>query len=215
MFAHSFSHRSGLALAATLMAFGAHAFTPGVEIVAPTGTQYVDQFPSAVNVTLNLSVYNPSGGCVTNGIKALTVAAQHTDDPDSTLIHTSASNPINNASQLCPAPYSFVWNVPKPGSYSLVVTATHGNDDGTENAVVEFLALAVEHPAPPAVANTYINATPIYKSTSGKKRGCVISKIAENHAKESKYGDKGGPYDLSSIKADVDELYGNGTCPVK
>lgn len=215
MLTNPFMYRSALALAVGLMAFGAHAFDPSIEIVEPKGTQFVNQFPYTINVKLNLTVTNSAGNCVTNGIKSLTIDAQHTDDPDPTLIHTSTNDPIDNDSQLCPAPYSFTWNVAKPGSYSLVVTAYHGKDDGTESAVVQFLALDVEHPAPPAVANAYINETPAYKSASGKKRGCVISKIAENHAKESKYGNKGGPYLQAGIVADVDELYGNGTCPLK
>jgi hypothetical protein len=75
--------------------------------------------------------------------------------------------------------------------------------------------LAVEYPAPPAVANAYINSDPTYKSAPGKKRGCIISKVAEKHAKWSDdpyygYGPKGGPYDEEAIMQDVDIYYAGG-----
>ncbi|MDA8484384.1 hypothetical protein NNO07_15015 [Pseudomonas resinovorans] len=204
-----------VALLAALLATSSHAFEPTIQVVEPNGTQYVAGFPALVNVGLSISVFNPQGRCLTNAIKSLSVDAQHTDDSEPTTIHASLQNPINNDPVLCPAPYNFQWSVPKPGSYNLVVTATHGNDDGTTSTVVEFLMLAVEFPAPPAVANAYINGTPDYKSASGKKRGCVISKIAENHAKDSKYGPKGGPYNEPAVISDVNEYYSNGSCPAK
>ncbi|MDH4583803.1 hypothetical protein E8F20_18270 [Pseudomonas sp. BN415] len=204
-----------VAVLTALLTSASHAFEPSIEIVEPSGTQYVSGFPALVNVGLNISVFNSQGACLTNAIKSLVVDAQHADAADPTTIHTSLTNPFNNNPALCPAPYSFQWSVPGPGTYSLVATATHGRDDGFESAIVEFLMLAVEFPAPPAVANTYINGIPDYKSASGKKRGCVISKIAENHAKDSKYGPKGGPYSEPMITADVDEYYANGACPAK
>jgi hypothetical protein len=75
--------------------------------------------------------------------------------------------------------------------------------------------LAVEYPAPPAVANAYINSDPTYKAAPGKKRGCIISKVAEKHAKWSDdpyvgYGPKGGPYIEEAIEADVDYYMSNG-----
>ncbi|MDT4840645.1 hypothetical protein FQZ97_744730 [compost metagenome] len=204
-----------VAMLTALLATSTHAFEPTIQIVEPNGTQYVAGFPALVNVGLTMSMYNPRGNCMTNAINTLSVDAQHSDDSEPTTIHTSLQNPVNNDPVICPAPYNFQWSVPKPGSYNLVVTAAHGNDDGTTSTVVEFLMLAVEYPAPPAVANAYINGTPDYKSASGKKRGCVISKIAENHAKDSKYGPKGGPYNEPAITADVNDYYSNGTCPAR
>ena len=75
----------------------AFAFTPTVEITEPSGIHYVAGFPASVNVTLSLSVFNTSNNnCITNGIKSITVNAQHGDDP-ATTIHTSSSDPINNS----------------------------------------------------------------------------------------------------------------------
>lgn len=102
--------------------------------------------------------------------------------------------------------------------YPIEVNANkNGPNDVCETAqfvVLEFLA--VEFKAPPALANEYLNSDPYYSSLSGKRRGCVISKIADHHAKESKYGPKGGDgvaypgvgYDLAAIRADVDLYFG-------
>lgn len=211
--------RRNLLGAAFLSAFSipcAFAFTPTVEITEPSGIHYVAGFPANVNVTLSLSVFNTSNNnCITNGIKSITVNAQRGDDP-ATTIHTSSSDPINNSTQLCPAPYGFNWSVAAPGSYTLLVTVKHGNDTGVDTETVEFLMLTVEYPAPPAVANAYINSVPLYKSASGKKRGCIISKIAEKHAKlageQGGYGAKGGPYDEPAIRQDVDLYYAGAGC---
>jgi hypothetical protein len=104
--------------------------------------------------------------------------------------------------------------------YPIEVTANKsGPNDVCETAqfvVLEFLA--VEFKAPPALANEYLNSDPYYSSLSGKRRGCVISQVANHHAKESKYGPKGGDgvtypgvgYDLVAIRADVDFYFGSG-----
>ena len=67
---------------------------------------------------------------------------------------------------------------------------------------VAYALMAVEFPAPPSVGNAYLNTLP-KSSVSAKKRGCVISMIAGNHAQLNKYGPKGGPYDESLIRSDA------------
>jgi hypothetical protein len=74
-------------------------------------------------------------------------------------------------------------------------------------------SVEVEFKAPPAIANEYIND--FYRHLAPKNRGCVVSKIAQNHAKEVKYGPKGGDaelwpgtgYDVVLIKAHVDYYF--------
>jgi hypothetical protein len=57
--------------------------------------------------------------------------------------------------------------------------------------------ISMEWKAPPAFANEYINDTQNYRdNASGGVRGCIISQIAHHHAKEEKYGPKGGDGDL-------------------
>jgi hypothetical protein len=57
------------------------------------------------------------------------------------------------------------------------------------------------HGAPPAVANAYIDGDAFLKALSGRKRGCIISKIAEQQARFAAYGPQGGPYDEGAIRA--------------
>jgi hypothetical protein len=203
------------AVAAAFCTPTAFAHAPTVDIVSPTsGVHYVPGFPVSVPLTLRLEHRNEQNdNCTMNAISNMKVTAQLGTDTAVTLYD---ANPTTGAGNTCPTDITFDWSVAAPGSYTLLVTTRHGNDYGTDQEEnIEFLMLAVEYPAPPAVANAYINANPYYKSGSGKKRGCIISKIAEGHAKYEKYGDKGGPYDVYLIHSDVNELFGNGTCPVK
>jgi hypothetical protein len=57
------------------------------------------------------------------------------------------------------------------------------------------------HRPPPAVANAYINGDAFLKALSGRKRGCIISKIVEQQARFSAYGPEGGPYDENAVRA--------------
>lgn len=72
--------------------------------------------------------------------------------------------------------------------------------------------LNAEYPAPPAVANAYIKDNPAVLA-SKKQHGCVISQIADEHAKYSTFRPKGGPYNTEMIEAYV--VVFASTCPVK
>lgn len=214
---------TGFALATTLAAPIAQAHAPDVTIVEPSGTHTVNGFPTPVTVKLKLSHINPNNAsnCQLDSIQNLTVSARHADDDDHVVILPPVDPALSDDPTLpfCTAYYSFTWQVPKAGSYDLLVSTRHGgcpdcsaSDTETD---IEFFMLSVEYPAPPAVANAYINSTPHYKSAPGKKRGCIISKIAEKHAKMSDdlffgYGPKGGPYDEDTIMLDVDNYYLGG-----
>jgi hypothetical protein len=198
-----------LALAGPLFAgaaFAAHS--PVLEVAGPTGIVEVAGFPTNVTVTLNLSLVNTTNGnCQSNAIQDLAVTAQHSSDLEPTTIHTNAE-PLDNDPQICPAAYSFGWTVPAAGEYTLVISARHGNEDGTVSEEVEFHLVAVEYPAPPAIAHAYINSTPALKSLNGKKRGCIISEIAKLHGQQEAFGAKPGPYDEALIRVTVDSHAG-------
>ena len=210
----------GSAIAAALSMPYAFAHAPSVEIASPSGTQYVQGFPALVPVTLQLSHLNPNNGnCQVDAISSLKITAQHADENAPSVIHENADPTLtaDPALPFCTATYVFDWSVPQPGSYTLLLTTKHGNTEATDiEENIEFFMLAVEYPAPPAVANAYINSMPLYKAASGKKRGCIISKVAEKHAKWSDdefygYGPKGGPYDEDAIEYDVDLYYAGGS----
>jgi hypothetical protein len=70
--------------------------------------------------------------------------------------------------------------------------------------------LSVEYPAPPAIANAYINSTSTLKNLFGKKRGCIINEIAQRHGQQEAYGAKPGPYNEALVQSDV--LFFGASC---
>jgi hypothetical protein len=68
-----------------------------------------------------------------------------------------------------------------------------------------------KHQAPPAIANAYISGDAFLKSLSGRQRGCIVSKIAEQQARFAAFGPQGGPYDENAIRAAT--LSYSGLCP--
>jgi hypothetical protein len=113
---------------------------------------------------------------------------------------TTAPNTCVNAST-SEATVGVPWSIQAPGTYSLLVSAKFRSAEGMDQETILVAQATVEYPAPPAVANAYINGDPYLRALSGKKRGCVIAKVAEQHAQFSAYGPKGGPYAEDAIRA--------------
>ena len=182
------------------------ADTPVINITSPTGTVFVSSFPYAT--TISLSIHHVS----LSNLNVLEVTV------DGNSLTGIIGNPFDGSNQCRPVAFvggttcntsstddatvTVPWSVPAPGTYSVGVRIRHQGSEGIDEEDVTFSLVAVEYPAPPAIANGYINS--VYKGISAKKRGCVISLIANNHAHDSKYGPKGGPYDNDLVKADVD-----------
>jgi len=107
------------------------------------------------------------------------------------------------------------WSATGFGTYSVKVTAKHasatGQDEETGIVIAEEI-VSVEWPAPPAIANAYINAN--YKKSSATQRGCIIKKITErDHLRL--YGERPGPYNEVAIETDVELFRGAAYCPTK
>jgi hypothetical protein len=199
-----------LALMASLLLYAparkVKANTPVINVTSPTGTVFVSSFPYATSIAL--TIHHVS-------LKDLNVFEVTVDGNTLTGV---IGNPFDNSNQCRPAAFvggttcntssdddasvTVPWSVPGPGTYTVGVRIRHNGSEGTDEEDVTFALVAVEYPAPPAIANGYINST--YKKISATKRGCIISQVANNHAHESKYGPKGGPYDNDLVKADVD-----------
>ena len=113
---------------------------------------------------------------------------------------TTAPNTCVNASTY-EATVGVPWTISGPGTYSLLVSAKYKGTDGSDQETILVAQTSVEYPAPPAVANAYINSDAYLRALSGKKRGCIIAKVAEQHAQFSAYGAKGGPYNEDAIRA--------------
>jgi hypothetical protein len=101
------------------------------------------------------------------------------------------------------------WTIYGPGSYVVTTHIRHRGTEDTDEETVAVTLIVAEYPAPPAIANQYIAAKK-YKLTSGA-RGCIISAIAQNHAHNSRYGPKGGPYNDALVNSDVED-YRLGAC---
>jgi hypothetical protein len=83
--------------------------------------------------------------------------------------------------------------------------------DGADLDTAAIELVAVEFRAPPAIASQYINEK--HGRLNRERRVCVISRIAEHHAKQSLYGPLGGDpeygpygYDYYQIVSDVEFL---------
>ena len=201
---------SAFAFIAALLAFApttrVQADDPIINIIGPTGTVNVSSFPHPATITLTINHSK------LHDLQVLKVTVD--GDP----LFETVGNPFDNddlcrpvaftggstciASDDSNATITIPWSVAAPGTFSVGVSIKHQGDTGIDTETVTFSLVAVEYPAPPAIANAYINST--YKGISAKKRGCVISLIANNHAHDSKYGPKGGPYDNNLVRSDVD-----------
>ena len=207
----------GFALAMAVVSGMAWAGAPDVQITAPTGTVYLT-IPGTTNITV--TVTHPDGGAGVDPIQSFDVRAGTTS-----LIGGPVADPFSQTAcnagmpTVCSvsgdtATVTIPWNISSPGEYAIAASARHGNcptcTDADEEAVTVVALVSVEFPAPPAVANAYLNRTYGRAIKSGV-RGCIISQIANLHAKESKYGPKGGPYDEVAIRSDS-EMFLVGAC---
>lgn len=190
---------------------------PTLNISSPTGTVYSGSFPYTQPVAAQITMNAGELGDLTGfNVKI---------DNESI---TGNLNPYANTTNLCTTDVttngrtcSFTsatvgtitvpWTVTAIGTYTITVVARYLNAQGLDTEQVTVANSSAEYPAPPAVANAFINSTNWRTTMTGKQRGCVISKIAEQHGKYSKYGPKGGPYDANMIQYDVGSFA--GFCP--
>jgi hypothetical protein len=202
-----------LAACASLSAFGQGnppPLPPLLSVTSPTGTVFVPSFPATVPVSIGvtmqeLALANLTQFDVSSNDTSLVPGGQFNpfnqqnacSVPAPLTCQTSATNPTTQATITIP----IVINA--PGNFPLTVTTKLQRTTGELNDAVNVLLLAVEFPAPPAVANEYINTSGLKSLLNAKQRGCVISWIAQKHAQESAYGPKGGPYDVTKIQQDV------------
>jgi hypothetical protein len=213
---------AALTLASSL-AFGqANGPAPTLNITSPTaagGVLYVGSFPATVPVAYTVQM---NGG----ELKALTVLdvtvngvslygnPQNAFDSANTCVSALTSNGNScYASSSTTANLTVPWKISAIGDYTIVVTAKYRGAEGIDTESVTVAQMMAEYPAPPAVANAFINAGAGGLALSGKQRGCVISKIAEQHAKYETYGPKGGPYNDALIHSAVGNFA--TVCPIR
>jgi hypothetical protein len=209
---------SVLALA-LLTGIAAFADTPVIQILSPTGSVVAPGFPFSQPITIqithdsldDLNVFNVKIGATLE--TAVSLIGDDVGNPFGS--GSSCAAVLTASGRTCSvvgntATLVFPWQVPSAGSYLLWTTVRHqghGQDGvATDEETVAFSLISVGYPAPPAIANAYINSTDL-KSGAPKVRGCVISQIAANHAHDQKYNAPPGPYNEALVKADVDYLW--------
>jgi hypothetical protein len=197
------------------------ATAPTVTITSPTtGTTLYGTFPYTVPLTFDIT-HADQGDL--NSVKDLTITAQRAGDVNPTTVvgpvdafagNNTCANPIPAGILTCSVTpdgetgsLTVNWQVPQAGTYTFVVTAKHGNADGSDTIQVVFdiQTVDLEYPAPPAIANAFINSlsSTLRKGFTAGVRGCVISQIAELHGKQEYYGNKPGPYNTALVRTDV------------
>lgn len=202
----------GLALALAVVSGVAWAGAPDVQITAPAGTVYLT-IPGTTNITV--TVTHSDTGAGVDPVQNFDVRVG-----TSSLIGGPIADPFTQTAcnagmpAVCSvsgdtATVTIPWNISAPGEYAIAASARHGGcatcADADEEAVTVVALVSAEFPAPPAVANDYLKQ--MYgKAIKSGVRGCIISQIANLHAKESKYGPKGGPYDEVGIRSDAETL---------
>lgn len=185
-----------------------------VTVVSPTDGSIVavEQFPASVPVTLDVSFINAgNGSCQNNAVTELTVTSALLPSGAPVTIY-GPQKPVFDQTDTCPGKLSFDWVVSSAGTYILEATAKRGAAvevvDDVEVTIKIDMVVSVEYPAPPAIANAYINSSDTLKKLQAKRRGCIISKIATEHGQNERYGAKPGPYNDGLVRSDVDSLLG-------
>jgi hypothetical protein len=214
---------AGLAVAASSASAQA-GVAPTLNITSPTasgGPIFFGTFPAVVNIAYTVQM---NGGIELKSLSNLDVTINGTSlygGPQDAFSNAAGSanqcqGVAASAPHACNALDAFNasltarWEVPAVGEYTIVVSGKHKSETGEDVEVVQVAQLSAEYPAPPAVANAYINAKPRSWITS-TQRGCIIKQVAEQHGQYAAYGPKGGPYNVALIQAAV-ESYASG-CP--
>lgn len=207
-------NKPAIALTLALSALGAGAqsvpaVAPQLNITTnPSGVVYTSSFPVTVSIITGIQM-------VTHELRNLTQFDVGVNG--SSILPGGQINPFDNASACntmpagvtCATTSSTQGSITAPlvasapGQYAVTASTKLKSETGYDYETVTVQLVAVEWPAPPAVANGMINADPNLRILTGKQRGCVISGIANKHAQQSAYGAKGGPYTNSLIYSDI------------
>ena len=211
-----------LVLAALLVASAAFGDVPSVTITAPTGSLTIPSFPydsaitfnlmhevlgtlNVLDITVNGTSILPGGNAIGNPFD--NDGACSNNITGNTAIMACSNTDSNHAT------VTVRWTIPEPGSYVIVVSVKHQGATGVDEETVEVSVVTAGYPAPPAIANKYINSSSS-KGGAPKVRGCVLNQIAKIHSEHLKYGPPGGPYNESLVQSDVRDFWpgcGGGT----
>lgn len=221
-------------IAAFVLASAASAFAnePQITITSPSGALYVNQFPYSAPITFSVyhgpSTSTPSTNSELKNINVLQVSVNGTaladfsrggplgnpfdNDNHCSNQMTTANGILNcSATDANNATVTVPWTISAPGSYVLLVSVKHRNEIGEDTQTVQVFVVTAGYPAPPAIANAYINSVSALKAGSSKVRGCILNEIAREHGQNNKYGPNGGPYNEPLVRHDT-FVFWTSTC---
>jgi hypothetical protein len=198
----------------------ASAHAPQISITSPAdgSTIFVGAFPYTGSLTLSvvhseLKQLNQLNAAMDGNALFAQVGSPFTNANGchDALVAVSTNCSTNGSDQ---ATVVVPFTVTGPGTHAFSASVKHppSETEAEEVEVTFAITLSVEYVAPPAVANSMINSDPARKkAASAKVRGCVISAIAERHAKENYYAmdqsKRGGPYDHALIENDLNYFW--------
>jgi hypothetical protein len=214
------------AIAAVGLAAAAIGFAnePQITITSPSGALYVNQFPYSAPITFSIyhgpSTTSPSTTSELKNINVLQVSVNGVPlvdfgsggplgNPFDNDNHCSSQMTVANGILNCSssdannATITVPWTISGPGSYVLLVSVKHKNEIGEGAETVQVYVVTAGYPAPPSIANAYINSVSLLKTGSPKVRGCVLNEIARENGQNNKYGPNGGPYNEALVRHDV------------
>jgi hypothetical protein len=208
----------------------ASANEPVITITAPTGSLYVNQFPYSAPITFSI-YHGPSTSDANTNSELKNINVLQVSVNGASLVDFGNGGPLGNpfdnankcSSQMtvangilnCSAidannaSITVPWTISAPGNYVLLVSVKHKNEIGQDTETVQVFVVAAGYPAPPAIANAYINSISALKSGASKVRGCVLNEIAREHGQNNKYGPNGGPYNEALVRHDVYTFWSN------
>lgn len=177
---------------------------PLLSITSPTGTVTLNGFPAIVPVVTSVTMQQDQLARLTqfnvqvnnNTLTGADLNPYRQDNTCAVMPTGVTCAAFSSTSGTITAPMT----VSGPGTYTITATTQLQNVEGYTTESVSFTTVSIEWPAPPAVANGYINSDSTVRAmVTARQRGCIISKIAEQHAQFSAYGPKGGPYVEAAI----------------
>jgi hypothetical protein len=222
---------AGAALALA-MSVGAFANEPQITITSPSAALYVNQFPYSAPITFNIH-HGPSTSDASTNSELKNVNVLHVSVNGTAIADFGNGGPLGNpfdnnnqcSNQMTVAngilncsvtdanngTVTVPWTISAPGSYVLLVSVKHKNDVGEGTETVQVYVVTAGYPAPPSIANAYINSISALKSGSSKVRGCILNEIARENGQNNKYGPNGGPYNEPLVRHDV-FVFWTGVC---
>lgn len=141
--------------------------------IDPIGLLSYASFPQVYNVTGTVTHAPPPPGSSVTSVKDLTLKINGVQEG---VVITSPFSGNTDPS----AQFSLPWNIAGPGTYTVQVSARHGNDTGMDEEIVlvESTVVVSQCPAAPSVAAHYLQTLGIKSGSKIYKN--IVSLVAQH-----------------------------------